>query len=156
MVGVSIGPVRLIGIGWLKGGAAAAAPDGIGVLDTKTGAAQLVGIVKRRAGQIPGARLVNENADALPLDNGVPVLALIQGHAVLESGTSSMLDKNAQPLPGSRGRLGQKGLKLFDGAIRNGDHLLFTLSEGMIEVKRRRTTPQATGLPPQRFDGGIQ
>jgi hypothetical protein len=38
-------------------------------------------------------------------------------------------------------------LKLFDGAVRNGDHLFFTLSEGMIEVKRRRTMGRGSGRP---------
>jgi hypothetical protein len=61
-----------------------------------------------------------------------------------------MLDKNAQSLPGGIRFAGDESLKLFDGAVRNGDHECFTLSEGMIEVKRRPVPPPNPGLPCRR------
>ncbi len=145
---VGIGWVR--SIGWmrgfrlrgLEGGAAAATADGIGVLDAKSGATEAISEIDGGTAEVFCAFFVDEDLDALALDDGIAVLARIEGHAVLKTGATPMLDKNAQA--SSRtftcgiGFVRKDGLKLFDCAVRNGDHECFTLSEGMIEVKRGR------------------
>jgi hypothetical protein len=141
---VGIGCARGVRLGSLEGGAAAATTDGIGVLDAKTGPAEAIGEIDGGTAEVFGAFFVDEDLDALPLDDGIAVLALIKGHAVLKTGATPMLDKNAQAssrastcaLIRGIGFVRKDGLKLFDCAVRNGDHECFTLSEGMIEVKR--------------------
>ena len=108
--------------GGLEGGAAAAASDGIGVLDAKSGATEAISEIDGGTAEVFCAFFVDEDLDALALDDGIAVLARIEGHAVLKTGATPMLDKNAQALPRGIGFVGEDGLKLFDGAVRNGDH----------------------------------
>jgi len=125
-----------IRFGSLKRRPAPTASHRIRILDAETRSREPVRKVQRRAPQVLPAFLIHKHLHPVAIEDKVPVLALIQRHAVLKSGATPMFNEDAQPLPRRLGLLGQKGLKLFDRAIGYNDHELPTLSDAMIEVKR--------------------
>jgi hypothetical protein len=83
-------------LGSFKGMSTATAGDGVGIVDGKPGAHQAVNVVNFAAIYISKAHLVYENVEVAMGDDGVAVLCLVDGHAVLEAGASTASDENAK------------------------------------------------------------
>src|SRR6266567_8869093 len=83
-------------VGSLEGMSTATAGDGVGIVDGKPGAHQAVNVVNFTAIYIAKAHLVYENVEVAMGDDGVAVLCLVEGHAVLEAGASTASDEDAK------------------------------------------------------------
>ena len=81
-------------------------------MDGEAAAHQGVDVVDLGAIEVHGAEIIDEQADAIGLDDLVAILgALLDGHAVLQTGASSRRDKDAQRALGGP-LLGQEILEL--------------------------------------------
>ncbi len=100
--------------GSLKGSAATATANGVGILDAKTGAGQVIRVVNRCAVQIGRALGINHYFDSFPLEHMIVVMRFIERHAVLHSGATSALDKNPESFAGVV-LFASKRLELPDG-----------------------------------------
>jgi len=106
----------------LKRGAAAAAPDRIGILDPETGPGEVVRVVDDGTVEKLGAIRGDDHFQPVPLDDFVPFLDMGEAHSILETGTATSLHVDAQPHGGVL-LLADKELKLLESWIGDLDHV---------------------------------
>ena len=107
--------------GGFKGSAAAAASHGIGVLDSESGAGQVVGVIDRRTLQKIRAVTGDNHFHPIALDDFIALFRMVEAHAVLQTGTAAPLHANAQPF-GLIILLGDDGEEAREGGIGDVDH----------------------------------
>src|SRR5258708_1786190 len=78
-------------------GAATAGRDHVRVLDLEAGALEAVDEVDRRARHVREALAIDEQADALVLEDRVLVALLVERQRVLETGAAAAANADAQP-----------------------------------------------------------
>jgi hypothetical protein len=97
--------------------AAGATGNGVRVMDGEPAAHEGIDEIDRGASQIHGAEIVDDDLDALGLDDLVAfILDLFDRHAVLEAGASAGGDEDAESVIG-RALLIKEFLELLDGVI---------------------------------------
>src|SRR6185312_14451238 len=80
-----------------EGRAAAAGGDDVRVVDLEACSLQVVDVVDRRALHVRQARAVDEQADALVLEDLVPVALLVERERVLEAGAAAARTPTRRP-----------------------------------------------------------
>src|SRR3954471_5435456 len=126
----------------LEGVAAAAARDGVRVVDLEAGLLDRLEIVDPRTRQVRGAEGIDDDTNALTLELVVALLgAAVEAEAVLESGAAAALDRHAEHR--HVGLLGHQGRDLRRRRGRQRDELLralLDLHRAPIVPRRRLVT----------------
>src|SRR3954469_24495306 len=79
-----------------EGGAAAAGRDHVGVVDLEARALEALDVVDDRAAHVGQARAVDQDAQAVVLEDLVAVTLRVEGQRVLEAGAAAAAHANAQ------------------------------------------------------------
>src|SRR3954471_12297721 len=95
-----------------EGRATAARGDDVGVVDLEAGALQRVDVVDRRAVDVRQARAVDEELQAMALEDHVAFALLVEGELILEPRAASTA--HADPQAGRRRLFALAGEKLLD------------------------------------------
>ena len=93
-------------------GTAAAGRDHVRVVDLEAGALETVDEVDHRALDVGQARAVDQQADALVLEDGVAVALLVERECILEAGAAATA--HPDPESGGVGRAALGGEELAD------------------------------------------
>src|SRR5579863_1245303 len=75
---------------------AAAGRNGVGIVDRETRAHQAVHIVNFAAPNVHDAGVIDQDVKAAVGDDCIPILLLVESHAVLKTGTSAASNKDTQ------------------------------------------------------------
>jgi DNA-3-methyladenine glycosylase II len=110
-------------------GATATGGDHVRVVNLEAGALESVDEVDRRALHVGDARPVDQEADALVLEHGVPGTLLVEGERILEAGAPATADSDAQPRGLGDRLLGCEELADLLGAlVGQSDHPSFSIA----------------------------
>ena len=105
----------------LEGGAAAAGGDDIRVVDLEAGALQAFDVVDLGAEDELHADLVDDDGDAVDLEDVVVVLGAVEGERVLEAGAAAAANGDAQGLALGVVLAAEQLADLLDGLVAEGD-----------------------------------
>src|SRR3954470_6723556 len=108
-------------------GAAAAGRDHVRVVDLEAGALEALDVVDDRALDVRQARTIDEQPQAVVLEDLVVVAPAVEGQGVLEAGAAAAADADAQSGGGHvRALRGQELLDLLGASVGEGDHVVGT------------------------------
>jgi len=107
--------------GSFEGSAASAASGSIGIVQPEACAGKVVGVIKCRAPDKRGAPRIDNYLHPCVLRHRIVRGRLIERHAVLQSGTATLLNKDAQTLAGLA-LLRDQRLQVLRRGIGDRDH----------------------------------
>ena len=112
----------------LERGAATAGRNDVRVVDLEPGALEALDVVDLGAEDELHADLVDDDRDAVDLEDVVVVLGLVEGERVLEAGAAAAADGDAKRLFAAIGLTAEQLADLLGGLVGQGDRCLWGLS----------------------------
>ena len=120
-------------------GAAAAGGDDVGVVDLEAGAVERVDVVDLRAVDVGQALAVDEDPQAVVLEDGVAVALLVEGELVLEARAAAARRRRADRRDYGFGALGRQELADLLGALLGEGDALGVVGDAVVVLIASRS-----------------